>query len=343
MISSSHESILVWGAGAIGGLLGAYLARAGHDVLLVDINEEHVRACNKNGLQVEGPVEEFTQPVTAVMPDRVQGSWHRIVLAVKAQHTDQAMHSLLPHLASDGYVLSAQNGLNEHLIASIAGSERTIGCFVNYGADWMAPGRILYGNRGAVVVGEIDGSIRPRTQQLHQWLRYFESEAILTDDIWAYLWGKMGYGAMLFATALTHESMHENFSDPARVPTLVTLAREVMSVASAEGVTPLGFNGYDPAAFHHTASDAEAAVSIQALAEFTAHTAKTHTGIYRDIAVRKRKTEVEPQIGAIVKIAKKHQVSVPFTTRLWQLMVDVENGRREQSADTFAQLASTSL
>jgi 2-dehydropantoate 2-reductase len=332
------DSILVWGAGAIGGLLGAYWARAGHDVLLVDIDAAHVAACNTSGLQVEGPVETFTQALKAATPAQVDGTWGQVVLAVKAQHTEEAMQALLPHLASDGYVLSAQNGLNEHLIARMAGSERVIGAFVNYGADWLAPGRILYGNRGAVVVGEIDGRIRERTRHLHHLLTQFEPDAVLTDDIWAYLWGKMGYGAMLFATALTQDSMSENFANTARRPVFIALAREVMRVAEAEGVVPLGFNGYDPAAFHDSATDLEASSAIQDLAEYTSHTAKTHSGIYRDLAVRKRRTEVDPQIGTIVEIASRHGMTVPLTARLVELIHDIEEGRRTQSADSFAAL-----
>ena len=122
-------------------------------------------ACSTTGLKIEGPVEEFTQVVPCVTPDPLTGTYWRIVLAVKAQATEEAMAQLLPHLAPDGYVLSAQNGLNERVIAQHAGAERTMGAFVNYGADWTGPGRILFGNRGAVVVGEIDGSIRPRTQR----------------------------------------------------------------------------------------------------------------------------------------------------------------------------------
>ena len=55
-----------------------------------------------------------------------------------------------------------------------------MGCFVNFGADWQGPGRILFGNRGAVVVGEIDGSLRDRTREMHRLLQVFEPEAVLT-------------------------------------------------------------------------------------------------------------------------------------------------------------------
>jgi 2-dehydropantoate 2-reductase len=327
--------ILIWGAGAIGGTLAAYWARAGMPVLLVDIVREHVEGCRTSGLRIEGPVENFTQVVPAATPDEVDGVYARIVLAVKAHATEAALAGLLPHLAPDGFVLSAQNGLNEIVIAQHAGEDRTVGCFVNFGADWLGPGRILFGSRGAVVVGEIAGGVRPRTIEMHRQLRVFEPEAVLTDNIWGYLWGKLAYGAMLFATALTDDSMADNLADPARFPVFNRLGREVMAVAMARGVRPLGFNGFDPAAFAPDATPEASRASVAALAEFNRHGAKTHSGIWRDLAVRKRKTEIDPQLGIIVQLGREVGVDAPVLRALVQLIHDVEDGRRPLSFATM--------
>ena len=333
-----RDPILIWGAGAIGGTLGAYWARAGEDTLMVDIVPEHVQACRTGGLAISGPVETFTQVVPSVTPDELEGRFSRIVLAVKAQATEAAANALAPHLTDDGYVLSAQNGLNELTIAGIVGEERTMGAFVNFGADWHGPGDILFGNRGAVVVGEVDGSVRDRTRDMHRLLSIFEPDAVLTPDIWSYLWGKLGYGAMLFATALTPQSMTENFADPARVPAFITLGREVMAVATARGVIPTGFNGFDPEAFMADAGDADARACIARLADFNSTTAKTHSGIWRDLAVRKRRTEVDPQIGIICELGRAAGVPTPALDAVKQLINDIEAGRREQAAETFQEL-----
>jgi 2-dehydropantoate 2-reductase len=118
---------LIWGAGAIGGTLGAHLARSGHDVTLVDAVAEHVDAINRAGLRISGPVAEFTTRLPAFTPEALTGDWNTIVLATKAQHTEDATRALRPHLTSDGCVVSAQNGLNEIAIAEIVGAERTVG------------------------------------------------------------------------------------------------------------------------------------------------------------------------------------------------------------------------
>ena len=336
-------TILIWGAGAIGGTIGAALARAGEDVLLVDIEAAHVDAMNRDGLSIEGPVEAYRQPVRATTPESVTGTYRRIILAVKAHHTPEAIRALKPHLHDDGSVLSAQNGLNEIVIADEIGPSRTVGCFVNFGADWLAPGRILYGNRATVAVGELDGTITDRLRDYHRLLSVLEPDAVTTDNIWGYLWGKLGYGAMLFATALTDASMSENLASPRHFPVYLALGREVMATARARGVLPLGFNGFDPQAFMPGADEAAAQASVAAMAEFNRHTAKTHSGIWRDLAVRRRKTEVDAQIAIIATLAAEAGIPTPAISALVGLIHDIEEGRRDQSWTTLDQLLDTCI
>ncbi len=330
--------ILIWGAGAIGGTLGAYWARAGQDVLLVDQAADHVEAMNRDGLTIEGPVEEFRQAVRAVTPDGVRGTYACIVLAVKAHHTEAATRQLLPHLAEDGYVLSAQNGLNEIVIGRIVGDERVMGCFVNFGADYMAPGRIMRGNRAAVVVGELDGQITPRVEAMHRLLQVFEPDAVLTPDIWSYLWGKLGYGALLFATALTNESIADALASERHRSVYRKLGQEVMQVAAKRGVKPIGFNGFDPAAFQPGADEAALQRSIEAMVAFNRGSAKSHSGIWRDLAVRKRKTEVDAQIGIIAEIGREVGVPTPALSKVVELIHKIEDGERPLAWSTLDEM-----
>ena len=332
------ESILVWGGGAIGGTIAAYWARAGIDVLLVDIESDHVTTCRTRGLEISGPVDEFVVRIPAVTPDEVLGRFSRVMLAVKAQHTRAAIEMIRPHLTADGFVVSAQNGLNELTISEVVGEGATIGAFVNFGADWHGPGQVLFGNRGAVVVGEIDGTIGGRTEEMHQLLQVFEPDAVLTDNIWGYLWGKLAYGAMLFATAINNDSMADNFANPSRSELWVAIGREVMGLATKRGIQPVGFNGFNPMAYLPGASDLEAQASIEEMAEFNRGSAKTHSGIWRDLAVRKRKTEVTEQLGILVKLASEVEYDVPLITTIIDLIHDIEDGVRDMSDETFAVL-----
>ncbi|MBI3710040.1 MAG: 2-dehydropantoate 2-reductase [Proteobacteria bacterium] len=331
--------LVIWGAGAIGGTLGAYWVRAGHDVLFVDNVAEHVAAISRDGLAIEGPVENFKVEARALTPEQVKGQFDRIVLAVKAHHTEAAAKALAPHLADKGFVLSAQNGLNELVISRIVGAPRTMGCFVNFGADYLDPGRILFGGRGAVVVGELDGKRSERVAAMHKLLAVFEPNAIITDNIWGYLWGKLGYGALLFATALTEASIADALASPRHFTTFRRLGQEVMRVARAKDVRPEGFNGFDPAAFMPEASEAVTRESIAVMVAFNRKSAKSHSGIYRDLAVRRRKTEVDAQIAIIAEIGREVGIDTALVRRLVALIHDIEDGRRPLAWATLDALA----
>ena len=335
---------LVWGAGAIGGTLGAYLARAGHDITLVDVATDHVDAINANGLHITGPIAEFTVRLTGRAPDRLTGTWDTIILATKAHHTEAAARALLPHLTATGCVVSAQNGLNELTIASIVGEARTVGAFVNFGADYLEPGSILYGGRGAVMVGEAFGAERvtPRVRAICKALRNFDERADTTPNIWGYLWGKEAYGAMLFATALTNDSIADCLARPAYRPLYIALAREILAVARARGVRPEAFDGFDPAAYLPNAPAGAADQSLDQLVVHNRKSAKTHSGIWRDLAVRKRPTEVDAQLGIVVSLGAEAGVPAPLTSAVVKLIHEIERGERAQSLETLDALAAVS-
>jgi 2-dehydropantoate 2-reductase len=326
---------LIWGAGAIGGTLGAYLARAGHDVALVDVVPDHVEAIMRSGLTITGPIAQFTAYAPVCTPDALTGEWDHIILATKAQHTADATRALVPHLSGSGCVISAQNGLNELAISAIVGSDRTVGAFVNFGADYLQPGVIHYGGRGAVVVGEIDGSLTPRVIAIRDAWRDFEQRAIATQNIWGFLWSKEAYGAMLFATALTNESIADALASRRDRPLYLALAREILAVAKARGVTPEAFDGFDPRAYLPGVDPAEADRSLDDLVAHNRRSAKTHSGIWRDLAVRKRQTEVDAQLGIVVTLGREVGVPTPLTARLVELIHEIEDGTRAQSMETL--------
>ena len=335
---------LIWGAGAIGGTLAAYLARAGADVTLVDSAVDHVDAIARRGLSVTGPIDRFTVHLPAFTPDALHGTWSEIVLATKAHHTEAAVRQLAPHLADDGHVISAQNGLNELAIAQVVGARRAVGAFVNFGADYLEPGVVHYAGHGAVVVGEIDGRITRRAMAIRDAWRHFEPAAIVTPNIWGYLWGKEAYGAMLFATALTNESIADALAMPKYRPLYIALAREILAVAAARGVRPEAFDGFDPSAYLASAPAGAAAQSLDALVAHNQRSAKSHSGIWRDLAVRKRPTEVDAQLGIVVSLGGDAGVATPFTARLVTLIHEIERGARPLALETLdALMAEASL
>lgn len=335
---------LIWGAGAIGGTLGAYLARAGHDITFVDNAADHVAAINRGGMRISGPITEFAVSAPAFTPETLRGAWDIVMLATKAHHTEPAVRALTPHLAPNGCVVSVQNGLNELAIASVVGEGRTVGSFVNFGADYLEPGHIMYGGRGTVMIGEAFGAdgperVTPRVLAIRDAWRDFDDRASATPNIWGYLWGKEAYGAMLFATALTNDSIADCLARLEYRGVYIALAREMLAVGAARHVTPEAFDGFDPAAYFPDAPDGAAGRSLDALVAHNRKSAKTHSGIWRDLAVRKRPTEVDAQLGIVVTLGREAGVPTPLAAKVVDLIHEIERGKRPQSLETLDALA----
>lgn len=308
--------LTIIGAGAIGGTIGAHMVRAGHDITLCDADENYVAAIQRDGLRIEGPVNEFTVRIPAITPAELPDTIEHAIVAVKSLHTASAAALLRDRLAPDGYVLTVQNGLTADTLVEAVGAERVISSFVNFGADVMGPGRVMQGNVGTFRVGELaGGTITPRVQELADALPY----AVATDNVLGYLWGKEAYGAMLWAGAVSDLSIAETLERPAYRLLMVALAEEVLAQAP---VAVESFDGFVP-------DDLED--SLDRLAVFNRKSAKSHSGIYRDLMVRKRKTEVD-------EVHK--DIQGPIFDRVVEMIHDIEEGRRTCEVKNLDELAT---
>jgi len=337
-------SITIYGAGAIGGVTGAALARAGHDVLLVDRAEDHVAAMNAHGLTIESREGSVTVPVRAITPGALGHGLGLVLLAVKSQDTSGALEVLTPRLAADGAIVSLQNGLNEELIAEKIGAPRTVGCLVNWAADWVAPGRILHGGHGALVLGELDGRMSDRVQGLAKLLAVVAPTEV-TDNVLGYTWAKHVYGALLVATAVVDAHVYEVVErSPEVQQMLVALVVENMRAAEAAGIRLEPFDEYAPADYRAAARGDLAARqrAMEIIARHYRQHTKTKTGIWRDLVVRRRKTEVGALLGATVAKARMLGRDMPLTERLIAMIEDLERGRRVMSWDNIDELVAAS-
>lgn len=306
---------VIIGAGAIGGTIGAHMKRAGHDILLCDAAEEHVAAINDHGLHITGPVNDFVVEIDAVTPDALPDRFDRALIAVKSLHTASAAALLPDRLAETGSVLTVQNGLTAGAVVDAVGAERVLSSFVNFGADYLGPGEIVQGNIGTFRVGEITGPITDRVREYADALPYAQP----TDNLLGYLWGKEAYGAMMWAGAVSDLSIADSLTDPRFRQLMVDVAAEVLAQAP---VTPEPFDGFDPA---------DLPGSLDRLAAFNRASAKSHSGIYRDLMVRRRKTEID-------EVAK--DFSGPIFARIQELIHDIEEGRRTCEVANLEELAA---
>ncbi len=154
------------GGGAMGGMFGGYLARAGEDVVLVDVFKEAVEAINARGVGVEakdGSVANI--PIKASSDPGSIGPVDLIINFVKCYSTEAAIRSAPPLIGEKTAILTLQNGWgNADRIAAIVGKDRVmVGLTYNSGT-LLAPGRIKHSGIGLTVVGELDGAASPRLE-----------------------------------------------------------------------------------------------------------------------------------------------------------------------------------
>ncbi|WP_195729932.1 2-dehydropantoate 2-reductase [Streptomyces albidoflavus] len=338
---SSTDTYTVVGGGAIGGTLAFSLARAGHPVRLVDTDAAHVAAVREHGLTVARGEQRESVRVEAVTPDACDATLGRVLLAVKAQATGAALDWIEPRLAPDGWVVSLQNGFNEELIARRIGAGRTVAAFVNIFADVTEPGVIMDGGAGALVIGERHGApvsdrVRSLVADLQSW-----GPAVASDNVEGYLWAKAGFGAMLAATALADAPMAELIDrHPA---TMDAVAAEVLAVADALGVTLEPFDAFEPHAFCRNAAEEIRRAATARLTAWLRTQAKDRSGIWRDLAVRRRPVEVTTHYAEVFTEAERHGVATPVLRAVIAQLRELERDpglMTEARLDALDRLAS---
>ena len=323
-------TITIYGAGAIGGLTGAYLVKAGEDVRMVDKVAEHVAAMNRQGLKITG-ADDFQVPVRACLPEEMRDPLQLIFLAVKSQDTEAALDVISPRVTSDTVLVSLQNGMNPPRIAERIGADKVIPTFVNFGADWQGPGHIEHGGPGSLYIGEIDGSLTDRVYKLQRLLSCVHT-VHATNNILGYLWSKQVLSAMLFAQAVTDETMADVFGDKRLQTMLIGLISEGVTVAQAVGIRLENIDAFEPLKMRPGNEDEmmEARNVLDRYADRHRKRVKVRSGIWRDLAVRKRPTEIDHLIGGVIAEGKKLGIRMSLNERLVAQIKEIEQGKRQR-------------
>lgn len=331
--------ITIVGAGAIGGTVGAFLHDAGYAVTLVDLDQDHVSAINERGLRITGLRGDRLFRLPATGPAGLTPPLGVTFLCVKGHFTDSAMRQYAGLLAPDGYIVSLQNGLNESVIASYIGPERTVGAFVHFGADYLEPGLIRLGAEQTIYVGELDGRVTPRVEALRATLEHV-MPARITTNIWGYLWGKLVYGAMAFAVSTVDAPVPDVLANDLGLRLCRLAAEEAFAVASrcADRLESIG--DFDPNQFAPgPGREARGDAALHALAAGMGASVKQHMGIWRDLAVKKRRTEVDMQSAVIVAKGRDLGLPTPVNSAVVQVVHEIEAGQRGMSWTNLRDIA----
>ena len=338
--------VAVLGAGGIGGVVSGYLARSGHSVAVVDPDEAHVSAIAEGGLHVAGQ-EHFTVRPAAV-PLRGLGRWISterpdiVCIAVKAADTRAAL-SLIADIpdADSRLIVSLQNGWGSYEAAELLGPGRIAAAHMTFSAYKAGPGRVCYSGSGTFRLGMLGGGDTAELAAFAAALTAAFHPVELTGNIVGWLWAKAALSSFYYATALVPADVPEIIARPEYRPALTHLVGEVARVAEARGVRLETVDGFAPSVLCHEPWSGPAVAQCWAAhAQFWDGRLQQRTGVWRDLAVHHRPTEIRSTQGRIIEWADAESIATPLLRRVAEMITEAESGARELGWRNLADLAA---
>ncbi|MBI3915402.1 MAG: 2-dehydropantoate 2-reductase [Betaproteobacteria bacterium] len=345
-----RKRIAVVGTGALGGYVGGHLAHQGHDVTLIDMWPEHIETIRARGLELDGitPEEKFTvtqaktMHITELQSLSKQKPVDIAFVAVKSYDTEWATMMIRPYLASDGYVVSLQNCINEERIAGIVGWGKTLGVVSSLiSVELYEPGRIRRmvekgGDKHTVFrVGEVHGVITKRVEELVSMFSAIDS-AKATTNLWGERWTKLCQNGMRNGvSASTGLSGKECDRNDAIRRFSIKLGGEAVRVGQALGYQLVNLGKLAPERLALASEgNQDALVEIENLMMSRA-ASNPRAGIQRPSMaqdMRKgRRTEIQFMNGFIAEKGGFVGVAAPAHEKLTEIVTRVERGEIPQS------------
>jgi len=255
----SPPKICIYGAGAIGGMIGTKLALAGADVSVV-ARGQTLRIIQSHGLRLITGEQTLTAPVKAVAEPAALGVQDYVIIAVKAPALREVALRIRPLIGPNTTVVTAMNGIpwwffhNDNgplagrtlsavdpdgSIARNIAADQTVGCVVYMAAAIERPGVIRHNLHNRLLIGENDNRLTPRLQRLGDWLRRAGFDAAETTEIrreiWLKLWGNLSTNPI---SLLTEATLDRIVGDPLVETLIRRMMEEADRVGEAIGARP---------------------------------------------------------------------------------------------------------
>jgi 2-dehydropantoate 2-reductase len=342
------ERVCIVGAGAVGGYLGAHLAAAGLDPVLIDPWPEHVEAMRATGLVVEGMAGTVAARVRALHVGDVQrlvreAPFDVAFVAVKSYDTAWATQLVLPTLAPGGCLVSLQNGINEPTIAGIAGWPRVLGCSVSaLAAELVAPGRIVRNSplgdekKPGMRIGEAHGRVTPRAERIGRLLAHGDTCRV-TTNLWGERWSKLVINAMRNGVcAAGGVTGRQRDADPLSRTLSIRLGSSAVRVGRALGLALEPVGGLDLDLLERAESDPAALEAITAMIlEVAASRTDAQTPSMGQDIRKGRRTETGAINGLVARRGEALGIDVALHRRLDDAIRRIERGELAPGPDVL--------
>jgi 2-dehydropantoate 2-reductase len=228
------REITIIGGGAIGGIIAAYLTRAGLDVTVADQWHEHVTvACES--MVIDGCRGDLAVPIRAVTPEDLHKPLDIVFLAVKSGDTSKALKLIVPLLKAGSIIVTLQNSINEDIIASAVGRQRTMGCVVGWGATFVKAGHLTQTSTGSFVLGNLEPG-REKALETVRDILSIVSDCHITDNIYGFRWTKLLANASIATATLLGETIGDALAKESMPSVVRSVIFEGLAVSAKKGV-----------------------------------------------------------------------------------------------------------
>jgi 2-dehydropantoate 2-reductase len=325
--------IVIIGAGAIGGVVGGLLSKAGRDVTVVDQWPEHVEVMKSKGLRLSGTCGDHQIPVKALHIHELQtveDPFDVAFVAVKSYDTEWATSMALRYLAPEGCVVDFQNGMNDERVAAIAGRDRTLGCVITIGAALVEAGHAMRTDRGTIgfKIGELSGQDTGRARTLAAIMNDVAPTKV-TTNLMGERWSKLAVNCMANPLAgLSGLGSAEVRSLPGPSAIAIHIAAELIEVARASGYEVEPIYGLEPQRFVDAAGGKGRDALLADMAASVKFLAGGRPSMLQDV-VKRRRTEIEFLNGWVVEQGRKVGVPTPVNEAVVRQVKSFGVGRLE--------------
>ena len=328
-------SVLVVGAGAIGGVTAAKMTGGVRRVAVLDADWEHVERM-RAGLDLDVLGEGRRVELEAhADPSSLEGPFDFALVTLKAPHLEAALEPLAEGGLAEAYV-SLCNGLVQERIAGIVGAENLVWGTVEWGSTNLGPGRLAQTTRAPFVIGEPDGATRDRTRLLAEALGTVE-DVRLTGNIRGQIWSKLLVNSSLSGLGAVSGLLYrEVMDDPEGREVALALWREGYDVGMAQELTLEKVLGVEADSLVLRGPEDRGRVE-EAIEIAMGYAGATKASMLQDLE-RGLKTEVDVINGAVVDRGRENGVETPINARVVELMHAMEQGERRPGRDVFGDL-----
>ena len=314
-------NIVILGAGALGSVLGAHLAKAGEEVTLI-ARGSRAAYLQEHGATITG-LADFTVPVTVVTDPRQVKETDVLIVTVKTYDMEAALDSI-KHIQV-GSVASIQNGVvkNEQL-AQVFGWEKVLGAMAGFSAEVLPTGTVRFTVNQGFYLGELPDGLSERVQTLGDTLERAGVVAKVTPSIQSLEWSKYVVFIYLMVPAvLTRLETYKFLQDQHTASVVASLLHEMAQIATARGIALEDIAIY-PTQSLSQRSHQDTVTHIRQLGDQLASQAPTHkVSTLQDIEQGKTRLEVEETLGYAVRQAEIFGVATPTMATCYHLIAGI--------------------